>query len=156
MPYEVEKAKISDATEIQRLINDLAARGEMLARPLSEIYENIRDYYVVRQDGRVVACVALHINWEDLAEIKSLAVKEEFQKRGIGEKLVAACLKEAREIGIPSVFCLTYTVPFFQKCGFEIVDKAELPHKVWCECYSCPKFPNCDEQALIHRAERKG
>jgi amino-acid N-acetyltransferase len=156
MPYEVEKARISDATEIQRLINDFAARGQMLARPLSEIYENIRDYYVVRQDGRVAACVALHINWEDLAEIKSLAVKDEFQKKGIGEKLVAACVKEAQEIGIPSVFCLTYTVPFFQKCGFSIVDKAQLPHKVWGECYSCPKFPNCDEQALIYRASQKG
>ena len=152
MPYEVEKAKIGDATEIQHLINDFAGRGEMLARPLSEIYENIRDYYVVRQHGSVAACVALHINWEDLAEIKSLAVKEEFQKQGIGEKLVDACLKEAREIGIQTVFCLTYTVAFFQKCGFSIVDKAELPHKVWGECYSCPKFPNCDEQALIYRA----
>jgi len=156
MSYKIEKAKIGDATEMHHLINDFAARGEMLPRPLSQIYENIRDYYVVRQEGHVIACVALHVSWADLAEIKSVAVREEYQKKGIGEKLVAACLKEAQELGIPNVFCLTYAAPFFQKCGFSLVDKKELPHKVWGECYSCPKFPDCDEQALIYRAAEKG
>jgi len=153
MAYKVEKAKISDATQMHQLINGFAGRGEMLARPLSEIYENIRDYYVVRQGERVLACVALHISWEDLAEIKSLAVSETYQKQGIGELLVAACLKEAGELGIATVFCLTYIARFFEKCGFSLVDKAELPHKVWGECYRCPKFPNCDEVALVYRLE---
>jgi amino-acid N-acetyltransferase len=155
MAYKVEKARISDAIEIHQLINSFAGRGEMLARPLSEIYENIRDYYVVRQGEQVVACVALHISWEDLAEIKSLAVSEAYQKQGIGELLVAACLKEAGELGIATVFCLTYIARFFEKCGFSLVDKSELPHKVWGECYRCPKFPNCDELALVYRLEAK-
>jgi amino-acid N-acetyltransferase len=153
MEYTIEKAKISDAGQIHKLINHFADRGEMLARSLSEIYENIRDYYVVRQDDKVAACVALHINWEDLAEVKSLAVTETFQKKGIGDKLVDACLEEATGLGITTVFCLTYTGDFFKKCGFTLVDKSELPHKVWGECYRCPKFPNCDEVALVYQTE---
>ncbi len=155
MAYKVEKATINDATEIHRLINYLADKGEMLPRPLSEIYENIRDYFVVRQSERVIACAALHINWVDLAEIKSLAVAEDHQKEGIGDQLVTACLSEADELGIPTVFCLTYIPSFFDKCGFSRVDKSELPHKVWGECYRCPKFPDCDESALIYHLERK-
>ena len=156
MGYKVEKAKISDAAQIHRLINHFADKGEVLARSLSEIYENIRDYYVVRQGEQVAACIALHISWEDLAEVKSLAVTEAYQKQGIGELLVAACLKEAEELGIATVFCLTYMANFFEKCGFSLVDKAELPHKVWGECYRCPRFPNCDELALIYKLEVTG
>ncbi len=155
MIYKVEKATINDATEIHRLANYFADKGEMLPRPLSEIYENIRDYFVVRQSERVIACAALHINWVDLAEIKSLAVTEDHQKQGIGDQLVTACLKEAAELGIPTVFCLTYIPSFFDKSGFSRVDKSELPHKVWGECYRCPKFPDCDESALIYHFERK-
>jgi amino-acid N-acetyltransferase len=150
MEYRVEKARISDVNQIHKLVNHFATNGKMLPRSLSEIYENIRDYFVVRENSEVIACVALHINWEDLAEIKSIAVIEEHQRHGVGEKLVEACLNEAKEIGIPSVFCLTYVPDFFAKCGFELVDKKELPHKVWGECYRCPKFPDCDESALIY------
>ena len=149
----VEKARISDATQMHELINYFADKGEMLARALSEIYENIRDYFVVRQGERVIACAALHVNWADLAEIKSLAVTEDSQRQRIGDQLVEACLKEARELGIPTVFCLTYKPAFFEKLGFSQVEKAELPHKVWGECYRCPKFPNCDEVALIYHSE---
>ncbi len=154
MTQRVEKARISDATEIHRLVNYFADKGEVLPRPLSEIYENIRDYFVVRQGGRVVACAALHVNWVDLAEVKSLAVVEEHQQQRLGDQLVSACLKEANELGITTVFCLTYRPEFFGKCGFTLVDKSELPHKVWGECYRCPKFPDCDESALIYHAER--
>lgn len=153
MTQRVEKARISDATEIHRLVNYFADKGEVLPRPLSEIYENIRDYFVVRQGGRVVACAALHVNWVDLAEVKSLAVVEEHQQQRLGDQLVSACLKEANELGITTVFCLTYRPEFFSKCGFTLVDKSELPHKVWGECYRCPKFPDCDESALIYHAE---
>jgi len=146
----VEEAKIRDVPQMHRLINYFADKGEMLARSLSEIYENIRDYFVVRQGERVIACAALHVSWSDLAEIKSLAVAEDSQEQGIGAQLVEACLKEARELGIPTVFCLTYKQAFFEKVGFSQIDKAELPHKVWGECYRCPKFPNCDEVALIY------
>ena len=153
MPRHVEKARINDAAQVHKLINYFADKGEMLPRPLSEIYENIRDYYVVRQGEQVIACAALHINWSDLAEIKSLAVTEDSQKQGVGDQLIAACLKEARELGIATVFCLTYKSAFFEKCGFAQVEKTELPHKVWGECYRCPKFPNCDEVALIYHLE---
>ena len=150
---KVEKARIRDATQMHELINRFADKGEMLARALSEIYENIRDYFVVRQDERVVACAALHVSWSDLAEIKSVAVAEDSQKEGTGAQLVEACLKEAKELGIPTVFCLTYKPAFFEKLGFSQVEKTELPHKVWGECYRCPKFPNCDEVALINHLE---
>ncbi len=149
----VEKGKIKDVPQMQQLINYFADKGEMLARSLSEIYENIRDYFVVRQGERVIACVALHVSWSDLAEIKSLTVAEDYQKQGIGDQLVEACLKEAKELGIPTIFCLTYKPAFFEKTGFLQVDKAKLPHKVWGECYRCPKFPNCDEVALIYQLE---
>ena len=145
-----EKARISDATQMHQLINYFADKGEMLARPLSEIYENIRDYLVIREDERVVACAALHVNWSDLAEIKSVAVAEDSQRQGIGNQLIEACLREAKELGIPTVFCLTYKPAFFEKCGFFQVDKVELPRKVWGECYRCPKYPDCDEVALIY------
>jgi len=148
-----EKARISDAPQMHKLINSFADKGEMLARPLSEIYENIRDYFVVRQGERVIACAALHVSWSDLAEIKSLAVAEDSQKQRLGDQLVEACLREAKELGISSVFCLTYKPAFFEKCGFSQVDKAELPQKVWGECYRCPKFPDCDEVALTYHLE---
>ena len=146
----VEKAKVSDATQMHALINYFADKDEMLARPLSEIYENIRDYFVVRQGKRVIACAALHVSWSDLAEVKSLAVAEDSQARGIGVQLVEACLNEAKELDIPTVFCLTYKPAFFERFGFSQLDKMELPRKVWTECYRCPKFPNCDEVALIY------
>ena len=135
---------------MHKLINSFADKGEMLARSLSEIYENIRDYFVIRRGERVIACVALHVSWSDLAEIKSLAVADDSQQQGIGAQIVEACLKEANELGISTVFCLTYKPAFFEKCGFSQVDKEKLPHKVWGECYRCPKFPNCDEVALIY------
>ena len=150
---QIEKARVSDATQMHKLINYFAKKDEMLARPLSEIYENIRDYYVVREGERLIACVALHVVWSDLAEVKSLAVSEDSQEQGIGAQLVTACLNEARELGMPAVFCLTYKPEFFEKLDFSQVDKGELPHKIWAECLRCPKFPNCDEVALIYHFE---
>ena len=152
MHMKVEKAKIGDAVQMHKLINYFADKGEMLPRPLSEIYENIRDYFVVREGERVIACAALRVNWADLAEIKSVAVAEDSQRKGVGDQLIEACLREAKELGIPTVFCLTYKPAFFERLGFSQVDKMELPHKVWSECYRCPKFPNCDEVALIYHS----
>ena len=150
---KVEKAKIKDVPQMHKLVNYFANKGEMLARPLGGLYENIRDYFVVRQGERVVACAALHISWDDLAEIKSLAVAEDGQRQGVGTRLVEACLKEAGELGIPAVFCLTYRPAFFEKFGFARRDKMELPRKIWTECYLCPKYPDCDEVALIRYLE---
>ena len=146
---KIEKAKIQDVPQIHKLINHFADRDEMLPRSLSEIYENTRDYFVYRQDERVLACAALHIIWSDLAEVKSVAVADEHQKQGIGTMLVEACLKEARALGIPTVFCLTYQPAFFTRFGLSEIDKMELPRKVWTECFRCPKFPDCGEVALI-------
>ena len=154
MESRVEKATIADAPQIHKLINAFAERGEMLARPLSEIYENIRDFFVVREGERLLACCALHIAWADLAEVKSLAVAEERRRQGLGEELVRACLKEAAELGIPNVFCLTYVSGFFTRCGFTEVDKASLPHKIWGECYRCPKYPDCDEAAMMYPVKK--
>jgi amino-acid N-acetyltransferase len=150
---EVEKARVKDVPQMQRLINLFAARGEMLARSMSELYENTRDFYVYRRGELVVACAALHIDWEDLAEIKSLAVAEDSQKTGIGTQLVKACLDEARELGIATVYCLTYQPAFFERFGFKLREKSELSPKVWMECYRCPKFPDCDEVALVYEME---
>jgi amino-acid N-acetyltransferase len=146
----IEKARIGDVPQIQQLVNKFADKGLMLARPLSEIYENLRDYFVIRQNGQVVGCVALHINWADLAEIKALAVDDPVQKMGFGAQLVAACVTEARVLGIPIVFCLTFQPGFFEKQRFTRVDKMKLPRKVWSECFHCPKFPDCDEVALFY------
>lgn len=147
---KVDNAKVGDADSIRRIINSFADKGDILPRALSEIYENIRDFFVVRNEGEVVACAALHISWLDLAEIRSLAVDEKNQNQRIGSLLVQACLDEAKAMGIPTVFCLTSEPAFFEKHGFKLVDKAELPRKVWGECYRCPKFPDCDEVALIY------
>jgi amino-acid N-acetyltransferase len=147
----IEKAKIIDAPQMHRLINQFANRGEMLPRALSEIYENIRDYLVVREGARLIACVALHVSWADLAEIKSLAVEDGSRGQGIGRELVKKCVDDAGELGIATVFCLTYKPDFFERCGFKPIDKAELPRKVWGECYRCPKFPDCDEVPLVVR-----
>ena len=145
---KVEKAKISEVPRIHKLVNTFAGRGEMLARPLSEIYENIRDFVVVRKGKRVIGCAALHVMWSDLAEIKSVAVDEELQRQGFGSALVAALLKEAEELGITTIFCLTYKPKFFEQLGLKEVEKMTLPQKIWTECYRCSKFPNCDETAM--------
>ncbi len=125
----------------------------MLARPLSELYEDIRDYFVIKEEQQVIACGALHVSWSDLAEVRSVAVEEERQGKGLGGLLVEACLKEAAELGINTVFCFTYHPEFFKRYDFEDIDKAELPRKVWTDCFRCPKFPNCDETALIYHAK---
>ena len=114
----VVNASITDVPQMHKLINYFADKGEMLSRPLSEIYEDIRDYFIIKDGERVIACAALHINWADLAEIRSVAVAEDCQRKGVGERLIKACLKDARSLGIPTVFCLTYKPGFFEKVGF--------------------------------------
>jgi len=148
----VEKATIHDVPQIHKLVNYFADKGEMLPRPLSEIYESVRDYFVVRQGEQMIACATLHVIWSDLAEIRSVAVVEDNQRKGLGARLIEACLKEAAQLGIPDVFCLTYQPIFFEKYGFSQVDKMELPRKIWTECFHCPKFPDCDEVALIYHS----
>ncbi len=122
----------------------------MIRRSLGELYESIREFLVVTDDdGVVIGCAALHVFWQDLAELKCLAVAESAQGRGVGRMLVDACWNAARELEIQSVFTLTYVAEFFEKCGYQRIDKADLPHKIWNECVRCPLFPSCNENALI-------
>ncbi|KPJ52841.1 MAG: acetyltransferase [Dehalococcoidia bacterium DG_18] len=153
---KAEKAHIGDIPQIHKLVNSFAEKGEMLPRALSELYENIRDMFVIREGEQVVACAALHVFWSDLAEIRAVAVVDEMQDQGAGAMLVQACLEEAIGLGIETIFCLTYKPDFFERFGFCQVDKMDLPRKVWAECLRCPKFPDCDEVALVYNLERSG
>jgi len=145
----IEKATIEDAPQIHELVNYFAGVGDLLPRALAEIYEHLRDFFVVRDGERVAACVALHILWADLAEIRSLAVREGWQDRGVGALLVEACAEESRRLGIDTIFALTRAPAFFEKLDFRPVDVMDLPRKIWNECFRCPKFPNCDEVAMV-------
>ncbi len=147
---QIRKAKISDVPEMQRLINFFAEQGDLLPRSLNQLYENLRDFFVLDEGGQILGTCALHINWEDLAEVKSLTVDKKVQGRGFGKELVNACLQDARELGISRVFALTFKPEFFIKLGFHLIDKSELPHKVWNECINCVKFPDCGEVAVIY------
>ena len=144
----IRKATIEDIKEIQELINFYAKQDKMLPRSLNELYENIRDFFVYEEDGKILGCCSLHIAWENLAEIKSLAVQEANQKKGIGEMLVKHALEDAKKLKVKRVFALTYAPVFFEKLGFKRIEHAELPHKIWSECIKCIKFPDCEENAL--------
>ncbi len=150
----LQQATVADARVIHELVNGFARKSEMLPRTMAEIYENLRDYSVVRHGGRdgdaVVACGALHIMWDDLAEVRSLAVSEECQGQGLGALLVRSHVQEARTLGLSTVFALTYQPAFFERLGFQQADVMTLPRKVWNECYRCPKFPTCDEIAVVY------
>ena len=145
----IRKAQINDVKDIQKLLTHFAGKGDMLSRSLSELYESIRDFYVAKEGDNLLGTAALHIVWDDLAEVRSVAVAEDAGRRGTGSQLVQACIAEAREIGLKRIFCLTYKPDFFAKHGFRLVDKSELPHKVWGDCIKCVKFPDCDENAMI-------
>jgi amino-acid N-acetyltransferase len=145
---QILRAKATDAKSIQTLINTYAAKDAMLPRALNSIYEHIRDFHIVVEDNMVLGCCALHVTWGDLAEIRSLAVDECAHGRGYGRLLVERCLEDARELGLPKVFALTYIPDFFEKLGFSRINKSDLPHKIWSECINCPKFPDCGEEAV--------
>lgn len=146
----IRPARMVDVEGMKDLIDRAVARGEMLPRTTAELYSGIRDFAVAANGDQVVGCVSLHVFTKDLAEIRSLVVDEACQGTGIGKKLVAHALKEARGLGSEKVFALTYVPGFFRKCGFRrLEDKSVLPHKVWTECIKCPHFPDCNEDAVI-------
>ncbi|MFH0876759.1 MAG: N-acetyltransferase [Candidatus Omnitrophota bacterium] len=151
----IRKARIKDAKCIHKIVNHFASKNLMMPRSLNEIYETIRDFWIfAKKPNKIMGCVALHVvGWDNLAEIKSLAVEPRHQHQGIGSSLIEACLKEARELHVAQVFALSYNPRFFKKFGFKIASKARLPHKVWAECCNCPKFPDCGEIALIKKVE---
>ena len=152
----IRDARMGDVKNIYNLLQHFAAQDLLLGRSLSALYDQVRDFKVAvvnEEEGfgeeRLAGACALHICWEDLAEIRSLAITEEFQGLGIGRQLVEVCWQEAIHFGINRVFTLTYQPDFFRRLGFEDIDKSELPHKVWSDCIQCSKFPDCNEEALI-------
>ncbi|MEN8188906.1 MAG: N-acetyltransferase [Thermodesulfobacteriota bacterium] len=150
----IRNARMDDVNRIHTLLNHFGTQGLLLSRSKNSLYDNLRDFIVLvdEQDSLLGVC-ALHISWENLAEIRSLAVIEEAQGSGVGRLLVTACIKEAKELGIGQVFTLTYQPDFFRKQGFVDADKRDLPHKIWSDCLNCAKFPDCDEEALIYRTD---
>jgi amino-acid N-acetyltransferase len=148
----IRKAAVEDVRTIHRLLNHFGGKGLLLARSLSELYDHVRDFSVLTAAGderNILGVCALEICWEDLGEIRSLALVEQEQGRGCGSRLVESCLREAASFGLKRVFTLTYVERFFQRMGFRRVDKSVLPHKVWADCLRCPKYPDCDETAMI-------
>lgn len=145
----LRKAKLADVEDIQKLINGFAEEGLMLARSRHMLCEHIREFLIYEEEGQIKGAGSLHILWDDLAEVRALAIGKDFQKKGLGKMIVASLLEDAKELGVPKVFTLTYQPGFFAHLGFHSVNKEELPQKVWQECLYCVKFPNCDENALL-------
>ena len=148
----IRKAQIQDIKSIHEILAYYGSKDLLLPRSLSELYDHLRDFYVIENSdakGDLLGVCSLSISWEDLGEIRSLAVVEESQKEGLGSRLVEACLSEAVELGLSRIFVLTLIKGFFARFGFKEVEKSLLPHKIWADCVKCPKFPDCDEIAMI-------
>ncbi len=148
MGIVIRKARVADASSVLELVNGLAKKEVMLPRSPASVIENLRDFVVAEEDGRFLGCAALHIVWSDHAEIRSIAVRDVEQKRGLGKQLAERLIAEARDLGIARVIAFTYVPGFFEKLGFERVEHASLPHKVFGDCLNCPKFHACDEIAM--------
>lgn len=151
----IRKATLGDVKAIHRLIGEQAVSGHILPRAMSELYGQVRDFsvYVENGNGEIAGCGALQIVWENLAEIRSLAVATRAQGRGIGSMLIEALLEESKSMGVSQVFVLTYRTRLFERLGFTQMDKSNLPHKIWADCIRCTKFPECDEIALVRSPE---
>lgn len=145
----IRKAKISDIEKIDELINGYAKKGVLLPRTRESLFENLQAIYVAEVDGSVVGTASLHILGPQLAEIRSLVVDEKASGQGVGKLLVEQIALETKRMEIEKLLSLTYQVVFFEKCGFYIIDKIEMPQKVWKDCIHCSKFPNCDETAMV-------
>lgn len=144
----VRPARVADANPILGLVNELALQQVMLPRSPASVIENVRDFFVAEVDGRFAGCGALAVTWTDLAEVRSLAVRPELQKHGVGRRLVEALEADALRLGIPRLYAFTYVPDFFHKVGFTICQHEDLPHKVFNDCRHCPKFLACDEIAM--------
>jgi len=148
----LRKAKISDIKEIHKTINESAQQGEMLPRSLMKLYSDVRDFFVYLDGdhGPIVGVCAIHIFWENLAEVRSLYVRPDCRRRGIARELVEACMSEAVTLDLFKIFALTYQKEFFKSVGFHETAKETLPEKIWSDCFKCPKYPDyCDETAMI-------
>jgi amino-acid N-acetyltransferase len=148
----IRKATVKDIRVIHSLLQIYGEKGELLARPLSELYDHVRDFFVyTTPEESVVGCCALQFCWEDLAEIRSLAVHPEHLGKQIGTRLAETAISEATDFRIEKLFTLTYKPEFFKQFNFNIVDRAQLPLKIWSDCMICVKFPDCDEIAMMKK-----
>ncbi len=149
--YYIRKARVDDVKVIHGLLTLFGNKGLLLPRSYNELYSRLRELFVVSplDSGEIKGCCALSIVWEDWAEIRSLAIDPDMHGKGWGKRLVEACLSEALTLGIFRIFTLTTTPAFFSKVGFKDVDKNILPQKIWVDCIHCPKFPDCDEVAML-------
>ena len=145
----IRSARMSDVTEIVKLINTFAKDGLLLPRSLQSIYENLLAFRVVEEEGCVVGTAGLHILEDDMAEIRSLAIAQAAQGKGYGKWLVESLFAEAEALEVPQVLALTYQEDFFSRCGFHVVEKMSLQRKIWKDCAYCTKFPACDEVAMM-------
>ena len=152
----VRKAKIKDAAAIHALIKKYAIEYDLVIRTMGDIYTQVRDYFVMECRGKVAGVIALHIYWDDLGEIRSFIIAEKYRKMGFGGALLGTAIREAQLIGIKKIFALTKIPKFFKKYGFNKIAKKALPNKIWKDCFNCPKFPDCDEDALILNLKNSG
>ncbi|MBN2711917.1 MAG: N-acetyltransferase [Planctomycetes bacterium] len=151
---EIRKARLQDVKGIHSLVAEFASKDAMLPLSIGDIYERLRDFFVIDDaEGRIIACGAIHVTWESLVELRSLAVSASAQKQNLGRKLMDELIAEAKRLGAGEVFTLTYIPDFFKKFGFEIIDRHDLPHKVWLDCTKCPKFPDCGEIAMKRKVD---
>ncbi|MBA3066492.1 N-acetyltransferase [bacterium] len=151
----ITRANVQDAKQVYEIIRKHAAKSVVLPRPLASIYEHIREFFVYRIKDRILGIVALHIVWEDMAEVRSLVVDSRHRKKGIGRKLIQQTLEEAAKLNVPNVFALTREEAFFKKAGFKRITKDKLPQKVWNDCINCPLFPDCDEVPVIFNLKKQ-
>lgn len=152
----IRKLLVNEVPEIKKLIDPFVKEGLMLPKSLFSLYTSMRDFWIVTDDrdqNEIIGCCALQVSWMDLAEIRTLAVKKEYQGAGIGRSLVDACVREARDLNLKTLFTLTYVPDFFKKSGFSEVDKSTLPNKIWGDCIHCQYFPDCRETALVYQTE---
>jgi amino-acid N-acetyltransferase len=152
-PVRIRRAGVEDVPAIGQIINQCAEYGQMLHRSPAFLYEHVRDFHVAHAGPHVVGVCGLNIVWANLAEVYSLAVASNYRGKGIGRKLVLSCVDEAEELGIRRLMALTYEKEFFAKAGFTVVDRQELPMKVWSDCVRCSKNQACDEVAMVRVLE---
>lgn len=154
--FDIRAANVRDVPAMARIINAYAAQGQMLPKSHHQLYQSIRDFYVATHTDRVIGCGALHVVWDDLAEVRSLAIEPVWRGRGVGRRLAERLVADARALGLPRIFALTYHQAFFERLGFHMVPRESLPHKIWGDCLDCPKFPNCDEVAMVISLQEDG
>ena len=152
---KIRQAKVQDVKQMHRIIEFYADNKEMLHRSLNSIYENIQEYVVAEYKGKIIGCGALHVSWDNLAEVKALAVEKTYARQGIGTKIVKTLEQNALGLGIFTTFALSFKPAFFQKMGYEVISREVLPQKIWSECINCHLFPDCGEVPLIKDLSNK-